>query len=124
MGERHGSPMNHPAQGSAQSQQPTGYVAEYMAACARTESLGLKAPLRLLVRKSCANVDKTLPVLLDYFNAHTPDELVGQTLSINIALIPLLYEATGVPFEITIVCVRKSIQLPTFCEASNRFRCP
>jgi len=44
----------------------------------------------------------TLALLLDYFNAHTPEELLGQTLAINIALIPLLFETTGVPFEITI----------------------
>jgi len=73
-----------------------------MAAFARTESFGLKAPPRLLVAKPCVDVDKTLPVRLDYFDEHTNEELMGQTLAINVALIPLLMEATGVPFELTI----------------------
>jgi hypothetical protein len=73
-----------------------------MAAFDRTESFGLKPPLRLLVEKDCVDADKTLPVLLDYFDAHEPDELIGQTLAINGALILLLMEATGVPFELTI----------------------
>jgi hypothetical protein len=81
---------------------PRGYVEEYMAAFDRTESFGLKAPLRLLVEKNCVDADKMLPVLLDYFDAHEPDELIGQTLAIHVALIPLLMEFTGVPFELTI----------------------
>jgi hypothetical protein len=81
---------------------PRGYVEEYVAAFDRTESFGLKAPPRLLVEKNCVDVDKTLAVLLDYFDAHEPDALIGQTLVIHVALIPLLMEATGVPFELTI----------------------
>jgi hypothetical protein len=80
----------------------TGYIAEYMAAFDRTESFGLKAPPRLLVAKKCVDVDKTLAVLLGYFDAHEPEELMGQTLAIHVALIPLLFEATGVSFELTI----------------------
>lgn len=57
------------------------YISEYMATFARTESFGLKAPLRLLLAKNCVDVDKTFPVLLDYFNAHEPEELLGQTLA-------------------------------------------
>jgi hypothetical protein len=81
---------------------PQGYVAEYMAAVDRTESFGLESPPRILVAKDCVDPDRTLAVLLDYFDRHTPDELVGQTAAINIALIPLLLEATGVPFQLTI----------------------
>jgi len=79
-----------------------GYIAEYMVAFERTESFGLKAPPRLLVSKPCVDVNKTLPVLLDYFDEHTNAELLGQTLAIHLALIPRLYEVTGVPFELTV----------------------
>lgn len=72
-----------------------------MSAVDRTESLGLKAPRRLLVNKPCVDPDRTLPVLLDYFDRHTPEELLGQTLAINADLIALLWHTTRVPFEIT-----------------------
>ena len=62
------------------------YIAEYMSAVNRTESLGLKAPSRVLVKKPCVDPDVTLPVLLDYFDRHTPEELLGQTLAINVDL--------------------------------------
>lgn len=79
-----------------------GYIGEYMAAFERTESFGLKAPPRVLVAKDCVDPDSTLAVLLDYFDRHSPEELVGQTAAMNIALIPLLLEATGVPFQLTL----------------------
>lgn len=81
---------------------PSSYTAEYRAAIDRTESLGLKAPARVLVRKNCIGINRTLPVLLDYFDEHTNEELHGQTLAINVALIPRLISATGVPFELTL----------------------
>lgn len=84
-----------------------GYVAEYMTAFDRTEALGLKAPPRLIVRKDCVNPDRVLSVLLDFFDRHKPDELVGQTAAINIALIPLLFDASGIPFELTIGWIEK-----------------
>jgi hypothetical protein len=77
------------------------YTTEYMSAVDRTASFGLKAPLRLLVQKPCVNPDRTLPVLLDYFDRHTPKELMGQTLAINADLIYLLWHKTHVPFELT-----------------------
>lgn len=77
------------------------YIAEYISAVNRTESLGLKAPSRVLVKKPCVDPDVTLPVLLDYFDRHTPGELLGQTLAINVDLITLLWDKTHVPFEIT-----------------------
>jgi hypothetical protein len=77
---------------------PRGYVA----AIDRTESFGLKALPRILVAKDCVDPDRTLVVLLDYFDRHSPEELVGQTAAINVALIPLLLEETGVPFNLTI----------------------
>jgi hypothetical protein len=33
---------------------------------------------------------------------HGPVDLVGQTVAINLALVPILLEATGVPFHLTI----------------------
>jgi hypothetical protein len=78
------------------------YLAEYQAAYDRTERFGLPIPPRVLVAKNCVNPDRTLRVLLDYFDQHHPDELLGQTVAINLALIPLLYEATQVPFQLTI----------------------
>ena len=102
-------------------QQATGYAAEYMAAIDRTASLGLRSPPRLLVRKPCVNVDKTMPVLLNYFDEHTNEELIGQTLAIHVALIPLLFEATGVPFEITIGWIELAGK-PTWQHGEERIR--
>jgi hypothetical protein len=58
-------------------------------------------PSRVLVNKPCIDPDVTLPVLLDYFDRHTPEELLGQTLAINVDLIALLWGKTRVPVEIT-----------------------
>jgi hypothetical protein len=33
---------------------------------------------------------------------HRPVDLVGQTVAINLALVPILLEATGMPFHLTI----------------------
>jgi len=77
------------------------YIDEYMSAVERTESLGLKAPPRVLVNKPCVNPDRTLPLLLDYFDSHTLDEMTGRILAINADLIFLLWREIRVPFEIT-----------------------
>jgi hypothetical protein len=61
----------------------------------------LSAP-RVLVSKDCVDPDLTLKVCLDYFDRHRPDELVGQTVSINLALMPLLLEATRMLFKLAI----------------------
>jgi hypothetical protein len=79
-----------------------GYIGEYMAAFERAKSFGLKTPPRVLLAKDCVDPDRTLAVLLEYFERHVPHELVGQTAAINMALIALLIEATGVPFQLTI----------------------
>jgi hypothetical protein len=65
------------------------YTTEYASAFDRTESLGLQVPRRVLVKKPCVDPDRTLPVLLDYFDRHTPEELRGQTLATNADLIAL-----------------------------------
>ena len=79
------------------------YVQEFEAALDRTERLGLGAPpVRLVVRKDCVDMAKTMPVLLDYFDRHDPAELVGQTAAIHFALVPLLVRETGIPFQLTI----------------------
>jgi hypothetical protein len=87
---------------SPESLPKEGYTAEYMQAFDRGERLGLRVPPRILVRKPCVDVERTLPVLLDYFDEHEPEELMGQTLAIHWALIPRLYDATKVLFELTI----------------------
>lgn len=83
-------------------QAPSPYIAEYMAAVDRTEALGLEAPPRLIVRKNCVDMKRVRPVILAYFDRHTPEELLGQTLAIHFALIPKLADNTGVPFNLTI----------------------
>lgn len=68
-----------------------------------------------------------MPVLLDYFDRHRPEELIGQTAAIHFALVPLLLEATGVPFQLTIGwCIRafataspSSSTTRTLCDASS-----
>jgi hypothetical protein len=76
------------------------YISEYMTAMDRTAELGLQTPPRVLVSNNCVDPDRTLTALLDY--RHTPGELVGQTVAINLALMPILLKTTGVPFQFTI----------------------
>jgi hypothetical protein len=42
------------------------------------------------------------PVLLDYFDENSPQSLIGQTAAIHFALVPLLYDRTRIPFQLTI----------------------
>lgn len=87
---------------------PANYTTEYMAAIDRTEAFGLQVPPRILVAKDCVKMDVVMPVLLDYFDRHRPEELMGQTAAIHFALVPLLVKGTGVPFQLTVGwCVRK-----------------
>jgi len=81
---------------------PAPYLVEYMAAMDRTAEFGLQTPPRVLVAKDCVDPDRTMHALLDYFDRHRPAELVGQTVAINLALIPILLEATGAPLQLTI----------------------
>jgi hypothetical protein len=78
------------------------YVGEYLAAIDRTEAFGFKAPIRLLVKKDCVDMQALSPVLLDYFERGPPDSMIGQTAAIHFALVPLLYDKTGIPFNLTI----------------------
>src|SRR6185312_8659499 len=77
------------------------YFDEYIAAVERSASLGLEAPPRILVKKNCVDPDRLLAALLDYFDRHTPEELLGQTLAINMDLVELLGRKIQVPFEVT-----------------------
>ena len=77
------------------------YIAEYFEAVDRTESLGLQGPPRILVKKACVDPDRLLAVLLDYFDRHAPEEMLGQTLTINSELVELLDREMGVPFQMT-----------------------
>jgi hypothetical protein len=81
---------------------PSPYVSEYLEAVDRTERFGFDAPVRLLVKKDCVDMNIVRPVLLDYFERSPPDSMIGQTAAINIALVPLLYDKTGIPFNLTI----------------------
>lgn len=90
------------AMNSTESASQSPYIHEYMAAVDRTEALGLKAPVRLIVRKNCVDMMRVRPVVLAYFDRHKPQELVGQTLAIHFALIPMLADNTGVPFNLTV----------------------
>jgi hypothetical protein len=42
------------------------------------------------------------PVSLDYLERGPPDFMIGQTAAIHLALVPLLYEKTDIPFNLTI----------------------
>jgi hypothetical protein len=87
---------------NAKPRPPAPYLVEYMAAIGRTADFGLLTPPRVLVAKDCVNPDRTMKVLLDYFDRHTPAALIGQTAAINLALIPILWNVTRVPFQLTI----------------------
>ena len=78
------------------------YIAEYVAAIDRTQAFGFDAPPRIIVQKDCVDMDAVRPVLLDYFERHEPQAMIGQTLAINIALVPLLYDKTGIHFNLTV----------------------
>ncbi len=78
------------------------YVGEYLAAIDRTAAFGFEAPVRLLVKKDCVDMQTLQPVLLDYFARSPPDSMIGQTAAIHFALVPLLYDKTGIPFNLSI----------------------
>jgi hypothetical protein len=78
------------------------YVGEYLAAINRTEEFGFEAPPRILVKKDCVDMQTLRPVLLDFFERSPPDSMIGQTAAIHFALVPLLYDKTGIPFNLTI----------------------
>jgi hypothetical protein len=80
----------------------SSYVAEYLAAIDRTEQFGFEAPIRVLVKKDCVDMQSLQPVLLDFFERSPPDSMIGQTAAIHFALVPLLYDKTGIPFNLTI----------------------
>jgi len=54
------------------------YVGEYLAAIDRTEAFGFEAPMRLLVKKDCIDMQALRPLLLDYFERSPPDSMIGQ----------------------------------------------
>src|SRR5258708_36959996 len=78
------------------------YVGEYLAAIDRTEDFGFEPPMRLLAKKDCVDLHSLRPMLLDFFERSPPDSMIGQTAAIHFALVPLLYDKTGIPFNLTI----------------------
>lgn len=78
------------------------YVGEYLAAIDRTLAFGFETARRVLVRKDCVDMHALRPVLLDYLERRPPDSMIGQTAAIHFALVPLLYEKTGILFNLTV----------------------
>jgi len=78
------------------------YIAEYVAAIDRTQDFGFEVPPRIIVHKDRVDMGAVRPVLLDYFERHEPEAMIGQTTAINFALLPWLYDKTGIPFNLTI----------------------
>ena len=80
-----------------------GYGLEFSDAWDRTLRFGLELPpVRILVQKDCIDVAKARSVIVEYFNQHAPEELMGQTVTIYTMLQPRLWEALGVPLYLTI----------------------
>jgi hypothetical protein len=80
-----------------------GYGLEFSEAWDRTLRFGLELPpVRILVQKDCIDVAKARSVIVEYFNQHAPEELMGQTVTIYTMLQPRLWEALGVPLYLTI----------------------
>src|SRR5580693_8293462 len=86
---------------SAPGLQLSPYVGEYLAAIDRTEAFGFEAPMRLLVKKDCIDMQSLRPVLLDCFNCSPPDSMIGQTAASHFALVPLLYDKARISFNLT-----------------------
>jgi hypothetical protein len=55
-----------------------------------------------MVKKDCVDVLALQPILLDFFERSPPDSMIGQTAAIHFALVPLLYDKTGIPFNLTV----------------------
>jgi hypothetical protein len=77
-------------------------VGEYLAAIDRTEEVGFEPPMRVLVKKDCVDMLALRPLLLDFLELSPPDSMIGQTAAIQFALVPLLYDKTGISFNLTI----------------------
>jgi hypothetical protein len=54
------------------------------------------------VKKDCVDMQTVRPVLLDYFERSSAESMIGQTAAIHFALVPLLCDKTGIPFNLTI----------------------
>lgn len=88
---------------SAPESSVTGYALEFSQAWDRTLRFGLKlSPLRLLVRKDCIDVKKATAVIIEYFDQHAPEELMGQIMASYNVLQGRLMRELGVPLYFTI----------------------
>lgn len=76
------------------------YAQEFLDAFDRTESFGLKTPLRILVRKHCVDMARAMPVLLKYFESYQK-HLFGRTMTIHTDLQQALLDAVGIPSYLT-----------------------
>ena len=84
----------------ADAEKIPAYTQEYLGAFDRAESLGLKTPPRLLVRKDCVDMGRALPVLLRYFSEYQ-QHLMGRTLTIHTDIRQALLDTIGIPFNLT-----------------------
>jgi hypothetical protein len=62
------------------------------------------------------------PVLLDFFDRSPPDSMIGQTAAIHFALVPLLYDKTGIPFNLTIGGLGRAGVRDPRCDLCDEFR--
>jgi hypothetical protein len=77
------------------------YIAEYIEAIERTERFGFEAPPRVIAQKDGVDMFVVMPVLLDFYEGNSPEDLMGQTMAINFALVPELHKKTGIHFNLT-----------------------
>ena len=77
------------------------YTAEYMAAFDRTESFGLKAPRRVLVRKDCIDPTFALAAALKYFDSHSSFERTRMPVQTNADFLAIFWQEAQVPLELT-----------------------
>ncbi len=76
----------------------TAYGEEFSEAWDRTLRFNLELPpIRVQVQQDCIDVPKAKAVIIEYFDQHTPKELMGQIMGIYNALQPRLMQELGIP---------------------------
>ena len=79
------------------------YAEEFMQAVTRADRLGLGSTgPRIIIRKSCVELERLTPALQEFMQDYTSDDLTNRSLDITMNLIPFLAERLGIPFTLTI----------------------
>jgi len=79
------------------------YAQEFMAASQWTADQGLFVPpVQILVNKDCVDWAVMTPVLQRLIGPYENQEIARELFAMNTRLVPQLYEATGIPFRLTI----------------------